>query len=292
MVKFEECKAPQRSESWFSARKGIITASRIAAAIGVNPYQTRQELIREMVRENHGLESEFQGNAATEWGAYHEDIAKDELESQFGFEIQPCGLFTVKDSNVGASPDGLVNKDSTVEIKCPYSKREEEEPEFNTLSEQPQYKAQVQLQLYCTNRKTCYFYQWAPNGNVLEIEHRDDAYIDWMLKEVQVFLVLLESELDNPEHLEPLYRTLEPNQALIEYAEAKAALEAAEKRFSDAKGALIKLADGKNTKIGWASITNVKRAGNISYKKACDKLLKGQDLEMFRGKGTEYWMVK
>ena len=65
----------QRSEEWFKARKGKLTGSNIGAALGVNPWKTPEDLIRQMVREYHGAESEFTGNIATEHGTLHEPLA-------------------------------------------------------------------------------------------------------------------------------------------------------------------------------------------------------------------------
>ena len=49
----------QRSLEWFEARKGKLTGSNIGAALGINPWKTPDDLIRQMVREYHGAESEF-----------------------------------------------------------------------------------------------------------------------------------------------------------------------------------------------------------------------------------------
>ena len=70
----------QRSPEWFEARKGKITGSRIAGILGVSPFQTPDSVMREMVREWHGLPPEFTGNIATRWGEDHEDDARRSYE--------------------------------------------------------------------------------------------------------------------------------------------------------------------------------------------------------------------
>ncbi|KAF0693233.1 YqaJ domain-containing protein [Aphis craccivora] len=61
-------------------------------------------------------------NAATKYGIQNEPLAKNYLESKLGTEILPCGLFIDKNlPYLAASPGGLVNSDSIVEIKCPAS---------------------------------------------------------------------------------------------------------------------------------------------------------------------------
>ena len=58
----------QRSKEWFEKRKGLITGSSVGAILGVNPWRTPADVMRSMVREYHGAESEFKGNIATEYG--------------------------------------------------------------------------------------------------------------------------------------------------------------------------------------------------------------------------------
>lgn len=67
---------------------------------------------------------------------------------------------------LAASPDGLVGNVSTVEVKCPYAGRYEKitaNEKFPFLSESDElkpthnYYAQVQGQMYITQRKRCYF---------------------------------------------------------------------------------------------------------------------------------------
>lgn len=108
-------------------------------------------------------------------------MAKDFLTAKFGTEIVPCGLFV--DKNVpflAASPDGLVDNNSIVEIKCPASIKDytpEEAYEMNKLKfmthneghfrlkTSHKYYYQVQGQLHITDRKFCYFCVWTPKGN-------------------------------------------------------------------------------------------------------------------------------
>ena len=88
--------------------------------------------------------------------------------------VEQCGFFTFSDW-LGASPDGLIGDDSILEIKCPYSLRNG--GEFKSISEQPHYYAQIQIQLWCTGRQWCDFYQWSAHGYKLESVPRNDEWI-------------------------------------------------------------------------------------------------------------------
>ena len=50
-------------------RTGRVTGSRIAAVLGLSPYLSRDDVMREMVREFFWDEPEFAGNFVTDWGS-------------------------------------------------------------------------------------------------------------------------------------------------------------------------------------------------------------------------------
>jgi len=64
-----EFEAPQRSIAWICARKYSITASSFGAAVGHNPYESPDALVRSK------LWNTFQGNEATAYGTFHEPDA-------------------------------------------------------------------------------------------------------------------------------------------------------------------------------------------------------------------------
>ena len=67
--------APQRSQQWHEARKSKITGSVSGAILSLNPYMAPEAVMRRLVRDFHGQESEFTGNIATEYGQNHEPLA-------------------------------------------------------------------------------------------------------------------------------------------------------------------------------------------------------------------------
>jgi putative phage-type endonuclease len=130
----------QRSEEWFKARVGVITGSRVGSILGVNPFATREDVMREMVREHLGAEKEFQGNAATNHGERMEPVALAYYEKTQMQTVEQTGL--VKHDLydwLGASPDGLIGLNGGLEIKCPYWAKKP-----YSVYEKPGYYAQVQ----------------------------------------------------------------------------------------------------------------------------------------------------
>ncbi len=118
----KELRAPQRSLEWKAAREYCLTASNFGAAVGHNPYQSPENLVKEK------LWNTFQGNFATAYGTAHEDDARFETEAfiqeTFGpssFEY-PNLMKCASEPWIAVSPDGLAKTpDGTIllEFKCP-----------------------------------------------------------------------------------------------------------------------------------------------------------------------------
>lgn len=177
----------QRSEAWFKARGGRVTGSAVGAILGLSPFAKPADVMRRMVRDYYGLPSEFNGNVATQWGTLHEAGAVAEYEMMTSRVVKPAYFVTHEDW-LGASPDGYVSDKGLIEVKCPFGLRHEFAPvKFKMAKEQPHYYAQMQIQLFVTDRDWCDFWQWVPSDNNLERVHRDQKYIDTMLKGLRAF---------------------------------------------------------------------------------------------------------
>lgn len=137
-------------------RVGRITGSRIATVLGLNKYATRDDLMRDMVREHFGAESEFKPNQATMHGQEHEDDALCIYERETGRLVHGGQALVLHPSvpYLCVTPDGLVGSAGMVEVKCPLRSM------YFHIDERPDYDAQVRLQLDCTGREWCDFVIW------------------------------------------------------------------------------------------------------------------------------------
>jgi len=54
---------------------------------------------------------------------------------------------------------------------------------------------------------------------------------------------------------------------------------------------LVKLADNKNAVIHGRKLTQISKAGAISYAKAIKELLPNSDLSKYQGKPSSYWKL-
>lgn len=155
-------------------RKGRLTASVFAAAIGLNPYMSRQALYRQLT----GIDPPFTGNEATEWGSEHEQDAIDQYEAEFGVILEHTGdrqAFLIHRDHdfLGCTPDGFIGQ-KIVEAKCPYSMRlYDDVPSY--------YMPQVQGQIEITGASNCHFICWTPDEFAVWNVPRNDEYISEMM---------------------------------------------------------------------------------------------------------------
>lgn len=286
----------QRTDEWFEARKGKVTASSVGAIIGCDPNRTMSDVLRAMVREHHGAEKEFNGNVATNYGDYHEAGARYEYEMRTGNDVTECGFIThPKYDWLGASPDGIIQGNGLLEIKCPYGLREDQDCNFKSIEELPHYYAQIQTQMFCTGSDFCDFYQWNKYGNKLERVEFDKDYMEDLFVVLASFYILFQQELKNKKHLEPKRKNISNDQVkalLSEYDDLSDAIEFATEKKKEIISTLADISGGEDCEFMESRLfTKVKKAGSISYAKAIKELVPDADLEKWRGKPTIYWKL-
>jgi putative phage-type endonuclease len=190
----------QRSDAWFEARIGKVTASRVADVLAKTKTgysATRDNYMAQLVCERlTGQKGESFNNAAMQWGTETEplarisyEVAQNVLVDEVGFVPHPSIIMA------GASPDGLVGDDGLLEIKCPNTATH-----IETLLSQTvpgKYNTQMQFQMACTDREWCDFVSFdnrLPAELQLFVKRvpRDNMYIRLMEEEIIKFL----NELD------------------------------------------------------------------------------------------------
>lgn len=285
----------QKSKEWFDARRGKLTGSNIGAALGVNPWKRPEDLIRQMVRDYHGAESEFQGNIATKHGNLHEPLAVMDYTAKTGNIVDECGFFVHPEYDwLGASPDGLIDDDGVLEVKCPFGLRNKKGDDlvFKSAKDQPHYFAQMQIEMACTGRAYTDFYQWTKHGDSLETVEFRKKWFDDNLPALESFYKRYLSEIDNPAHLEPLLKevnTLGAKSLIDEYDQISATIDDATARKKEIMAELVTLSKERNAVIHGRKLTKVERKGSVQYAKIPE--LKGLDLEPYRNASSEFWRL-
>lgn len=143
-------KYPQQTEIWIKKRHDLITATNVASIIGCNPYKPWSDLLKEKSNPSPPL---FFSNKSTEHGNKYEPIARHIYETMNQCKVHECGLLIHPEYPwLGASPDGIRECGTLLEIKCLHKRRQ--------VSEIPAYyEAQVQIQLQVTGMKRAHLFQ-------------------------------------------------------------------------------------------------------------------------------------
>ena len=137
-------------------REGRLTGSVFSAAMGINPYMSRQKLYRQL----KGIDPKFEGNDATAYGNANEHNAVDAYEAEIGVICSATGdnqAFIIDFENdwLGVTCDGFVNQVRLVEFKCPFGDMYREAP--------PHYVAQAMGQMAVTGFTECDLVAWSPD---------------------------------------------------------------------------------------------------------------------------------
>ena len=186
----------QRSEEWFAARLGKVTASRLSdvlATIKTGEAAARANYRIELVAERlTGKSTPGFTSAAMQWGVECEPMARSAYETETGLIVTEVGFVdhpTI--AMAGASPDGLVGDDGLIEIKCPETKTHIET--LTSKKAPSKYIPQMQWQMACTGRQWVDFVSFdprLPEHLMLEIitVDRDQLLIDQYSEAVSIFL--------------------------------------------------------------------------------------------------------
>ncbi len=192
----------QKSEEWLNQRRGKLTSSDAATALGLNPYKTKDELVLEKC----GAGRSFFGNEATKHGELYEDEAIEIYCKLMGKENHNFGMIGFKDLDpvrekresskkyihdryyfLGGSIDGVAldlnNQEGLVglEAKCPFRRKIKhgEIPEH--------YLPQVHLNMFIYDLHIMDYIEYKPHPREFNIvrTHRDDAWLEENLPKLE-----------------------------------------------------------------------------------------------------------
>jgi len=154
----------QQTPEWYDLRRQYpLTASK-AQAIG-NAGKGLETLVWDVLADKYSIaEKEHISNVHTDRGNELEANARAIYEMQTGNTVTEVGFITNdKVSKAGgASPDGLVNNDGLVEIKC-FDDAKHFKCSVMGLVPESQYEWQMQMQMLFTGRKWVDFVAYNPN---------------------------------------------------------------------------------------------------------------------------------
>jgi len=187
--------AEQRTEEWLQARVGFATASRfkdvLARLKNGEPAQARRDYLTQVVCERlTSLPTQSYTNAAMQWGVDQEPAARMRYAEKTGFQVDEVGFLKHSILQAGASPDGIVNMEGLLEIKCPTTMTH-----VDTLINgmDPGHQPQVQGAMWIAGAPWCDFVSFdprlpEPQSIYIQRVQRDEAFIARLEQEVITFL--------------------------------------------------------------------------------------------------------
>lgn len=262
----------QRSTEWFEARKGKITGSRVGGILGVNPFATAEDVMREMVRDWFGAEREFTGNDATRHGEKWEDYAVSLYEGVTGNEVDKAGFIAHEVYDfIGVSPDGLVGLDGGIEVKCPYWAKAP-----YSISEKPSYYAQMQVVMETADIEWMDFVVFILNHPLhVERVERDRKWfaeaLPKLIKFNERFQKIVSSEESAKEYLADPQKEISDARAdrlailLYEIEDHKSKLEPLQKEFDQIKRELGE--EFGSFKTGFITFKRIQKKGAVDNKR-------------------------
>lgn len=202
-----ECE--QGSPEWLAARCGIASASRFAAIMatvksGGEAAERRNYRTDLVVERLTGRPVEGYTNAAMRQGIEREPDARRAYETHTGNMVEQVGFCRLCDMDAGASPDGLVDDEGGLEIKCP--ERSAHLRYLQQDMEPPEYTWQIQGGMWVTGRQWWDFVSYNPDFPdrlqliVRRIKRNEDA-IKKLASEVARFLGEVEAEVTRVERM-------------------------------------------------------------------------------------------
>lgn len=204
------------SSEWLELRRNLLTASNFGRVIKRRTDFSCKNMVKDILYKKC-----IDHVKSIKHGKDSENLALEQLSQQENIKIEPCGLFIDPDvPYIGATPDGLVNEDMIVEIKCPktaynlgleraleekkitfYKKTKDGNIEINTNHN---WYYQIQGQLHVTKKDKCLFGLWFGSNFPIKTEviYRDDHFWTTIMetKIKNFYLDCLLPELIDPRH--------------------------------------------------------------------------------------------
>ena len=128
-------------------------------------------------------------------GKQYESKAIKMFEKKYELKCKKCGLFIRPDLPfLGATPDGIIDDDTLIEVKCPYTGRQKpivpgkcfpflgyDSQGAVVLKQTSNYYYQIQGQLYIAQRKKCYFIVYTFKDLFVQVINVDREYCKFSL---------------------------------------------------------------------------------------------------------------
>lgn len=195
----------QGSPEWLASRAGIPTASEfdsVMAKVKTGEAASRRNYRAKLVVERlTGKPVPTFLSAAMRQGTEREPDARMAYMVRTGNVVEQVGLCMHDELEAGASPDGLIDADGGLEIKCPELATHLEYIKLKPATAPAEYVWQVQGNLWITGRSWWEFVSYNPDFPehlqlVIRRIRRDEAAIQLLEAEVKNFIEGVKTETE------------------------------------------------------------------------------------------------
>ena len=205
-MKIHTCE--QRSDEWYRLRIGMPTASEfhnIVTPTGAPTKGDRRNKYKFRLVAERLLKQSMDDRYESYWMRRAKELEPEARKAFVGFfhehcnDIEQVGLMTTDDDKIGASPDGILRRNSRrlkegLEIKCPSPWVQ---AEYLLEGLEDNYKPQVQGQILVGGFRKMHLWCWHPNMPPVHVETvKDDDYVRKLANELFHFCNELDAETD------------------------------------------------------------------------------------------------
>lgn len=192
----------QGTDEWLKIRLGIVTASEVNNILTPTGKPCKNEKMRAYAAQKAServfefIDDHFESYDMMR-GHFQEEIARGIYDENYS-EVKECGFITRKlsGSTIGASPDGLVSDDGSIEIKSRLAKFQ---VKTIIMDEVPaEYMNQIQAVMLVSGRKWCDFIQYS-NGMPLFVKrvNEDKEWQERIISAVNEFESVIVEMMEN-----------------------------------------------------------------------------------------------
>ena len=195
----------QRTDAWKEQRLGKITASK--CKIWMSKGRKKDEdfgqtaltyLYGVLAEILTGSQHEIFG-AALDWGEDLEEQAIQRYIEKAGNEVRRIGYVEYQANSLfGGSPDGLIEPDGMLEVKCPFNPANHVQTLITQDIYNEDHRMQIQANLLFSDRQWCDYVTYDPrvfdkdkNINVIRID-RDEEIIDKIIERTVIITNLFD----------------------------------------------------------------------------------------------------
>jgi len=185
----------QGAPEWNEVRLGKFTASTFGKLFMAKSTKGYNDLINQVVYERITGESpESYSNQWMDRGTELEPEARMSYELLTFNKVHQVGFIEYNEW-IGGSPDGLIDTDGIIEIKCPKSSTLIDYALSDKIPKD--YEWQMQGNLYISERDYCDFFVYHPKLNPLQIRvNRDEQKIKQLESELEIAIEQAQERLN------------------------------------------------------------------------------------------------